>query len=254
MRMILLFTALPLFLGACSGGAQVPAPPSAVQQQPGPYEALASEYSAADMSYQKQLKEGRTASELRQPALDFYPRFEALAAKGEGHALLWMASHARAGLPRSNPRRRRARSLGPLRARRPRAGRGALVRRVRPRRGARSTSSTAPPRSTRWSTRSSPAASSPRSRPSCSSARRPRRGAPKNDARAKALTERLQKEFAATAYGRRASDNAAAGPGGTGLNIGQSAPDFTTKDADGVEFKLSDYRGKVVVLDFWGFW
>ena len=35
---------------------------------------------------------------------------------------------------------------------------------------------------------------------------------------------------------------------------GNVAPDFTTQDADGVAFKLSDYRGKVVVLDFWGFW
>lgn len=38
------------------------------------------------------------------------------------------------------------------------------------------------------------------------------------------------------------------------LAIGKVAPDITGKDADGVEFKLSDYRGKVVVLDFWGEW
>lgn len=38
------------------------------------------------------------------------------------------------------------------------------------------------------------------------------------------------------------------------LAIGKVAPDIVGKDADGVEFKLSDYRGKVVVLDFWGFW
>ena len=42
--------------------------------------------------------------------------------------------------------------------------------------------------------------------------------------------------------------------GEIGLAVGKLAPDFTTKDADGVEFKLSDYRGKLVVLDFWGFW
>ncbi|MBK7874702.1 MAG: redoxin domain-containing protein [Planctomycetes bacterium] len=35
---------------------------------------------------------------------------------------------------------------------------------------------------------------------------------------------------------------------------GKVAPDFTTKDVEDVEFKLSDYRGKVVLLDFWGFW
>ena len=38
------------------------------------------------------------------------------------------------------------------------------------------------------------------------------------------------------------------------LQIGMVAPDIEGADADGVAFKLSDYRGKVVVLDFWGFW
>lgn len=39
-----------------------------------------------------------------------------------------------------------------------------------------------------------------------------------------------------------------------GLNIGDLAPDVFGIDIDGVPFKLSDYRGKVVVLDFWGDW
>jgi hypothetical protein len=38
------------------------------------------------------------------------------------------------------------------------------------------------------------------------------------------------------------------------LQVGMKAPDIAGKDMDGVDFKLSDYRGKVVVLDFWGFW
>lgn len=38
------------------------------------------------------------------------------------------------------------------------------------------------------------------------------------------------------------------------LQIGMVAPDFEAEDQDGVKFRLSDYRGKVVVLDFWGFW
>ena len=38
------------------------------------------------------------------------------------------------------------------------------------------------------------------------------------------------------------------------LQIGCEAPDILGKDIDGVEFKLSDYRGKVILLDFWGFW
>ncbi len=35
------------------------------------------------------------------------------------------------------------------------------------------------------------------------------------------------------------------------LAIGKEAPDFSGEDSDGKKFKLSDYRGKVVLLDFW---
>ena len=38
------------------------------------------------------------------------------------------------------------------------------------------------------------------------------------------------------------------------LQIGMVAPDFEMTDQDGKSWKLSDYRGQVVVLDFWGFW
>ena len=38
------------------------------------------------------------------------------------------------------------------------------------------------------------------------------------------------------------------------LEPGCVAPEIEGKDLDGVAFKLSDYRGKVVLLDFWGDW
>jgi thiol-disulfide isomerase/thioredoxin len=34
----------------------------------------------------------------------------------------------------------------------------------------------------------------------------------------------------------------------------QMAPDFTFTDLKGTEHRLSDYRGKIVVLNFWGTW
>jgi cytochrome oxidase Cu insertion factor (SCO1/SenC/PrrC family) len=39
-----------------------------------------------------------------------------------------------------------------------------------------------------------------------------------------------------------------------GLRVGTEAPEITGEDIDGVPFKLSDYRGQVVLLDFWGNW
>jgi hypothetical protein len=38
------------------------------------------------------------------------------------------------------------------------------------------------------------------------------------------------------------------------LSIGMQAPEIEGEDADSKKFKLSDYRGKVVLLDFWGHW
>ncbi len=34
----------------------------------------------------------------------------------------------------------------------------------------------------------------------------------------------------------------------------QEAPDFELKDVDGKTVRLSDYRGKVILLDFWATW
>jgi len=38
------------------------------------------------------------------------------------------------------------------------------------------------------------------------------------------------------------------------LAIGKVAPDIEGQDLDAKSFKLSDYRGKIVVIDFWGDW
>jgi cytochrome oxidase Cu insertion factor (SCO1/SenC/PrrC family) len=38
------------------------------------------------------------------------------------------------------------------------------------------------------------------------------------------------------------------------IAIGKPAPEIEGRDTNGKAFKLSDYRGKVVVLDFWGNW
>lgn len=40
---------------------------------------------------------------------------------------------------------------------------------------------------------------------------------------------------------------------GNSANL-KTAPDFTLKDSNGASVKLSDYRGKVVLLNFWATW
>jgi hypothetical protein len=38
------------------------------------------------------------------------------------------------------------------------------------------------------------------------------------------------------------------------LAIGKPDSEIEGEDIDGRQFKLSDYRGKVMLLDFWGNW
>jgi len=56
-------------------------------------------------------------------------------------------------------------------------------------------------------------------------------------------------EIPATFDGAFNPDGATVGP-----EVGSLAPEISAADLDGVSFKLSDYRGKVVMLDFWGDW
>lgn len=39
-----------------------------------------------------------------------------------------------------------------------------------------------------------------------------------------------------------------------GLKVGTQAPDFSLKDINGKNIKLSDYKGKIVLVDFWASW
>lgn len=43
-------------------------------------------------------------------------------------------------------------------------------------------------------------------------------------------------------------------PGGLSAELNAAAPDFTLKDLTGKNISLSDYKGKVVLLEFWATW
>ncbi len=42
------------------------------------------------------------------------------------------------------------------------------------------------------------------------------------------------------------------GPGDTGIKVGRSAPEITGTTLDGAPFRLSDLRGRPVIVNFWG--
>lgn len=57
--------------------------------------------------------------------------------------------------------------------------------------------------------------------------------------------------------GRSLSESAPplpSGPPQVGFEVGDIAPEIYGQDTEGEVFRLSEYRGKVVLLDFWGHW
>ena len=70
------------------------------------------------------------------------------------------------------------------------------------------------------------------------------------------LFERAAEKYGDVKYGTRTVADMAKGElfEIRNLAIGKTAPDIEGEDIDGKKFKLSDYCGKVVVLDFWGNW
>ncbi len=83
-----------------------------------------------------------------------------------------------------------------------------------------------------------------------------REGSAEKTQKAIAMLERVVKDYADVAGARGPlGDQAKADLSNLQkFGVGQVAPEIQAEDIDGVTFKLSDYRGKVVMLDFWGHW
>ncbi len=67
----------------------------------------------------------------------------------------------------------------------------------------------------------------------------------------KKLLAAVAKDYADTDYGKEAKGFLFEMER---LQLDMEIPDFEATDQSGKKFKLSEYRGKVVVVDFWGFW
>lgn len=92
--------------------------------------------------------------------------------------------------------------------------------------------------------------------------------AKKLEAEALTYVSRIEKEFADVLQatlpanskaeprllGKLAAREAKSIPNIRKLRVGETVPEVEGEDVDGAKFKLSDYRGKVVMIDFWGHW
>lgn len=79
-----------------------------------------------------------------------------------------------------------------------------------------------------------------------------------NKAKARALLTELKERFAGArpSQGRKTYAQMAEGQlfELDHLQVGMVAPDMEALDVEGVKFRLSEFRGKVTVVDFWGHW
>lgn len=235
---------------------QTPAPAPSPAQEPagnaadagGEFEQLLEAYASATFEHRRATRAARKAgtAEPRHPIADFWPRFEVLAKTGEGRALLWLALEAdELDLPAEELTARKRELFK------------SLVEKH---------------------------AAAPWIEPFVKQAAGEERwlGAEAVDEHLRAIFERNESgdvrataglklasrlrerspEAAKIVYRRlveafpdsKVAKEAARQLGTLSIAVGELAPDFEAVDVDGAAFKLSDYRGKVVVLDFWGFW
>lgn len=69
-----------------------------------------------------------------------------------------------------------------------------------------------------------------------------------------AVMEQLQKDFPDSKQARMLKDQAAAKKLRSSLADGAKFPDFDVKDTAGKPLSIANYKGKVVLLDFWATW
>ena len=249
-----LWTLIPLWLGPVVGAT--PSCPTTRQQASPGLDELSEQYEEAIDAWRESIRMAanvRERSSLRKehPAKIFLPRFRELAEAGQGRAWLWVADHLRdAGHKRKEAAALKAeiftklfeddldedwfveaidalvdarKQLGPERVRRD------LARAM-------------------GASASEPVRLASQLQLGLLLLDEESEGAHE---RALELLDELIEKHGQSEYGRQASARLFKS---TYLVPHGRAIDFETRDAEGVAFKLSDYRGKVVLLDFWGFW
>lgn len=219
------------------------------------YDELAEAYEAAHDTWRAKIKAAENLKERKalrgaSPVAEYWPRFEALAAEGEGEALLWMVLHVREKGVKSAER---GEVMRPLFERLVKDYSSEFWFRAVPEElyKQRRYVGEAEALALLASIDEGSEEDEIRAVALFNAARILQKTESEESAkRVAALYERIETEFADTRVAAdvkriKMAELTAAG---------KEAPDFDGKTIDGFEFKLSEYRGKVVMLDFYGFW
>jgi hypothetical protein len=247
----LLIPGLLLGAGALAFATNAPSSVVAIEDD---YELLVADYEAA-VEHWKELVEKATKIERRElrdskPAIEFWPLFEELGEQGNGRALLWMASHVRdAGIKVS----KRDEVLMPIYATLIEEhldadwfsqvlGRIYKDRRVLGEEESLGFCEVVISNSKVSENRACALFQAAAMMSKSKDAETQERG--------DAYLVRITEDFSETSWAEKVREIRAS----EAVQVGKIAPDFEAKTIDGFEFSLSDYRGKVVLLDFYGFW
>ena len=254
MRTTIWLTALLAVAG--TGAADPTATPASVGAvlAVGDFDAIAAEYDQAVIDWREKLKNAergqRSAVRKAHPAKAFWPRFERIGDAGEGRALLWLIENMKdAGV---GLKERGAKSVPYfdklVDQHREAEWFGSVLEQI-----AKNAARLEPQRVATYYEVCATKTERAETKGQAMYQWAKMLSASENEAdvaRADALFERLATEFTGSEWARMAQVELA----GKNLQPGKKAPNFEAKTIDGHEFQLSDYEGKVVLVDFYGFW
>ena len=262
-----LFLALTLLAPLASGGdPQKPAAPAPAQDEAArareleiQFQLLSEQYTRSETEWTDQLRlyasdlQKRNELSAKHPVKTYWPRFEALAKDGQGRALVWLAGHAENMFSeRAEVAQRKLALFRQLIEQYASAPWGMEI--------ATSLSLQRVWLETKGvedllydfvkKTQNREFAAGALSRVMAILSGAASKG--EEQKRADEVRERILREYPETEVAKKLAQRTPASD--ASLQAGSAAPDFKGKDVDGAEHSLAALRGKVVLLDFWGFW
>lgn len=251
----------------CFAAFQEEAVTSATDELQGRYDALLMDYGPAKEAYRKadsaarkkHLDAGGSRSDFKSPPAiegSFYPKFQAIADDGHAAASVWcLSNHSFSGLKGGAAKTDKLRRYRSILDAKP--GDSTLFKLLRPMKG--DTRGPVPLLNKMAAfaildeikAQAKGGALAARALEEKAGIARPNGATAEQIAEAVVFYREIMARYPDSISARRCK-----GPlfSAENLQIGMKAPDIVGQDHDGNDIKLSDFQGKVTVIDFWAFW